>query len=408
LRATEDGAVQEFDLILDQARLPDRSLASIALYDGRITAIASDPTLLGPATSRENLAGALVIPGLVDGHIHLDKGFIGDRWKPHRPCTAGFDVRERVALEKELLTTAAPMAQRAAALIALAAAHGTTHMRSHVDIDAAIGLSHLETILAVREAHRHLMTIELVAFPQSGILASPGTAGLLDAAIAAGAGVVGGLDPASFDGSIDGHLDVVFGLAERRGVKVDIHLHDPGMLGIFELEQIAARTRALGLAGRVAVSHAYALGDVPLDTVRRTAAILADAGVAIMTNAPGARAFPPVLELRRAGVLVFSGNDNVRDAWWPYGDADMLARAMMVGYRSGFHTDDELEIAFELATTSAAAALGIADYGLRPGAAADFVVVAAEHVPEAVVARPPRRAVYKGGRPVARDGSLVT
>jgi cytosine deaminase len=303
--------VQEFDCIFDGARLPDRSLASIAVREGRIAAIAADPVALGGAAAREDLGGALVIPGLVDGHIHLDKGFIGDRWKPHRPCTAGFDVRERVAFEKELLAAAAPMETRAAALIALAAAQGTTHMRSHVDIDAAIGLSHLETILAVREAHRELMSIELVAFPQSGILASPGTAALLDAAIAAGAGVVGGLDPAGFDGSIDGHLDVVFGLAERRGAKVDIHLHDPGMLGIFELEQIAARTRALGLAGRVAVSHAYALGDVPLDTLRRTAARLAEAGVAIMTNAPGARAFPPVLELRRAGVLVFSGNDNL-------------------------------------------------------------------------------------------------
>jgi cytosine deaminase len=401
-------AVQDFDLILDQARLPDRSLASIALRDGRIAAIVPDPATLGPAASRENLAGALVIPGLVDGHIHLDKGFIGDRWKPHRPCTAGFDVRERVAFEKELLATAAPMETRAAALIALAAAHGTTHMRSHVDIDAGIGLRHLECILAVREAHRDLMTIDLVAFPQSGILASPGTAELLDAAIAAGAGVVGGLDPAGFDGSIDGHLDVVFGLAERHGAKIDIHLHDAGMLGIFELEQIASRTRALGLGGRVVVSHAYALGDVPLDTVRRTAAALAEAGVAIMTNAPGARAFPPVLALRQAGVLVFSGSDNVRDAWWPYGDADMLARAMMVGYRSGFNTDEELEIAFDLATASAARALGIADHGLRPGAAADFVVVAAEHVPEAVVTHPPRRAVYKGGRLVARDGSLVT
>jgi cytosine deaminase len=85
----------------------------------------------------------------------------------------------------------------------------------------------------------------------------------------------------------------------------------------------------------------------------------------------------------------------------------MLARAMMVGYRSGFNTDEELEIAFDLATASAARALGIADHGLRPGAAADFVVVAAEHVPEAVVTHPPRRAVYKGGRLVARDGSLV-
>src|SRR5690606_6857871 len=205
---------------------------------------------------------------------------------------------------------------------------------------------------------------------------------------------------------IEGRLDVVFGIADRRGVAVDIHLHDPGLLGVFQLEQIAARTAALGLQGRVAVSHAYCLGDVPLDAVRRTAEPLAGAGIAIMTNAPGYRPFPPIRVLRDAGVLVFSGNDNVRDAWWPYGEADMLQRAMLLGYCSGFFTDDELSLAFDIVTANGARALGITDYGLKPGAPADLVVMDAAHVQEAVVARPVRRAVYRNGRLVARDGAF--
>jgi cytosine deaminase len=395
-----------FDTVFAGATLPDGNRAALGVTAGRIAAIEDDEAMLAPARHRVDLAGALLLPGLIDGHIHLDKTFMGDRWQAHRPCTAGFDVRERVRLEKAQLAAAAPVARRAASLVEHAVARGTSYMRSHVDIDPTAGLANLEAVLAVRERYHDVVSIEIVAFPQSGIMACPGTAALLDAAVAAGADLVGGLDPDGFDHDPAGHLDVVFGIAERRGVGIDIHLHDGGPVGLAELADIARRTSALGLGGRVAVSHAYALGQVPEATARRTADLLAAAGVAIMTNAPGDRAFPPVALLRAAGVTVFTGSDNIRDAWWPYGDADMLERAMLIGYRCGFYTDDELAGALDLATGSAARALGLAAYGVRPGAPADFVAVAARHVPEAVVARPPGRAVYKAGRLVARDGAF--
>jgi cytosine deaminase len=104
---------------------------------------------------------------------------------------------------------------------------------------------------------------------------------------------------------------------------------------------------------------------------------------------------------------VFSGNDNIRDSWWPYGDGDMLNRAMTIGYRSGFNTDDELRSAFDLVTDAGAKALRLDDYGLRTGAKADFVTLNAAHIPEAVVSLPRGRAVYKEGRPVARDGKVI-
>jgi cytosine deaminase len=285
--------------------------------------------------------------------------------------------------------------------------HGTTRMRSHVMVDGSVGLNSLEAILRVRDEYRELIEIQLVAFPQSGILKSPGTPELLDEAIRLGADLVGGLDPASFDRDVEKHLDVVFGVAQKHGVDVDIHLHDPGMLGLFELEQIAARTRVLGMQGHVVVSHAYALGDLAADALKRIADVLATSGVAIMTNAPGARPFPPVALLRAAGVTVFSGNDNIRDSWWPYGDGDLLNRAMMVGYRSGFYVDEELRIAFDLVTDAGAKALRLAGYGLNVGARADLVTLDAEHVPEAVVAVPKGRSVYKDGRLVARDGRVL-
>jgi cytosine deaminase len=134
---------------------------------------------------------------------------------------------------------------------------------------------------------------------------------------------------------------------------------------------------------------------------------LAESGIAIMTNAPGRRPFPPVALLRDAGVTIFGGSDNIRDSWWPYGDGDMLGRANMIGYRSGFNTDDELKIAFDVVTAAGAKALRLEGYGLAPGDKADFVTLNAQHVPEAVVAIPRGRSVYKNGKLVARDGKLV-
>ena len=122
---------------------------------------------------------------------------------------------------------------------------GTGALRTHVDIDADVKLAGLEAVLRIAERYRDRIGIEVVAFPQSGILREAGAADLLAAALGAGADLVGGLDPAGIDGDVEGHLGIVFGLAERHGRGVDIHLHDPGPLGAFELRQIAARTRAM-------------------------------------------------------------------------------------------------------------------------------------------------------------------
>ncbi|MGV8833932.1 MAG: amidohydrolase family protein [Devosia sp.] len=397
----------QIDCIFANATLADGSVAHVAVADGLISAVVGTTDAVPQEAQIIDLAGKMLVPGFVEGHIHLDTSFYGDDWKPHLPCTDGFDVRERVAFQMHNIANAAPMLDRARSQLNLCIGHGSTAMRSHVMIDANVGLSHLEAIMAVREEYRHIIDIQLVAFPQSGILASPGTAELMDQAAVMGCEVVGGLDPATFDRDLEGHLDVVFGIAERRGVDVDIHMHDGGSLGVFELEQIAARTVALGMGGHVAVSHAYGLGDVAPDQQRRVAARLAEAGVAIMTNAPGAHNFPPVTILRQAGVTVFSGSDNIRDSWWPYGDGDMLRRANLIGYRSGFYEDWELASAFDLVTMAGAKALRLDGYGVTPGAKADFVTFEAQHTPEAVVAVPSERSVYKAGRLVARGGKLM-
>ena len=392
--------------VFTNARLAEGVLRDIHVESGRISAIEAAGSVT-PSAEVIDIGGELLVPGFVEGHIHLDTSFYGDKWMPHRPCTNGFDVQERVTFQAENMAAAAPMDKRARDQLDLCIANGTLSMRSHVMVDGSVGLKSLETVLAVREDYRDLIDLQLVAFPQSGILRSPGTPALLDKAIGLGADLVGGLDPASFDRDVTGHLDVVFGVAEKHGVDIDIHLHDAGSMGAFTIEEICARTVALGMQGHVAISHAYGLGDLGADAARKIAATIAKSGVSIMTNAPGNHNFPPVALLRREGVTVFSGSDNIRDSWWPYGDGDMLHRAEIIGYRSGFYTDEDLKAAFDIVTSESAKALQIESYGIEVGARADFVTLAAANIPEAVVAFPGNRRVFKGGRLVAQGGKRV-
>jgi cytosine/creatinine deaminase len=392
--------------VFANALVADGSLMDIVVVDGKITAI---ETATGGAGNGEtvDLDGALLVPAFVEGHIHLDTSFYGDKWVPYKPCTDGFDVHERVVFQAENMASAAPMDVRARNQLDLCISNGSLQMRSHVMVDGSVGLKSLETILKVREDYRGLIDIQLVAFPQSGILKSPGTPELLDEAIGLGADLVGGLDPLSFDRDVKGHLDVVFGVAEKRGVDVDIHLHDGGPLGAMTIEEICARTVALGMQGHVAVSHAYGIGDLPRDAAHKLAARLARSGVSIMTNAPGHHNFPPVALLCAEGVTVFSGSDNIRDSWWPFGDGDMLRRAEIISYRSGFFTDAELAMAFDVVTSGGARALRLDGYGVEVGAKADFVALRAAHLPEAVVGVPKPRSVYKKGRLVAENGVVI-
>lgn len=392
-------------MLLKNAILPDGTPADIHLAGGRIAAIGAPGTVPAGAEAIRDLGGALVAPAFIDGHIHLDKTQMGTTLIPHVP---GGSVRQRIAAER-VARRCVPLSveERAGALIRQLLANGTTRVRSHVDIDSDIKLEHLEALLKVREAFAALIDIEIVAFPQSGVVSEPGAAGLLDAALAAGADLVGGLDPAGIDGDVKGQLDVVFGLAEKHGKGIDIHLHDGGEIGGEELRDISARTIAAGLQGRVVVSHAFALGGLSPESFGKTADALAAAGIAIMTSSPPPVPVPPVAALRQHGVTVFAASDNIRDSWSPFGNGDMLDRVAIIAMRQEFFTNADLRLAFDLATTAPAKVLRVDDYGLRAGAAADLVVIAAPTVEEAVINCSPRRLVLRRGRIIAENGVLL-
>lgn len=373
----------------------------LAISGGRIMAIG--PDLPGNAGEVIDARGCLVMPGLVDAHAHIDKTLWGTPWHSHQ---AGPTLIDKIENERRVLKELGLSAEiQSARLVRHMIARGTTHVRTHVDIGPDIGLAHFHGIMAMRAAHADWIDIEVVAFPQTGVMIKPGTLDLLERAVVEGAEVVGGLDPIGVDRDPKGQLDGIFGIADRRGCDIDIHLHDRGDLGAVTIDMVVERSRALGMKGKVALSHAFCLGQVEPARLDGLIDDLIDQDIAIMTHAPsGPTQFPPIRLLHDRGVRLFSGSDGVRDTWGPLNTGDMLERAFLLAYRSGFRDDPSIEVALRMATHGGAQVMGAKDYGVAVGDIADLVLVGAETAAEAVATHPVRRLVLKRGKIVARDG----
>ena len=341
--------------------------------------------------------GLLALPGMIDGHVHLDKTLTGCRGSHTRPNPAapaasppnancGHASRLPPSGPRTWCARPSPPAPPPSAVMPTSA--------------PTSGVRHVEALLEVKAAFAHAADFQIVAFPQYGVLAAPGTFELMDEALAMGADLVGGIDPIVQDGDLDGQLDLLFGLAEKHGVGIDPHIHEPDESGVREIEALAERARVAGLQGRVTVSHGFCLGACPDDVFERLAGAMAEAGMSLVTNAAGANPLPPVKKLRARGVEVFIGNDDVRDTWSPYSDGDLLVRAMLLSWRSGYRADADLGVAFDCATAAARRVFGHDDRGIAVGAPADLFTVHAETLGEAgrpapapgagVQGRPPR------------------
>ena len=387
------------DLLVTDIRPFGGPETNLLVRDGRIVAVGGLPE--APDLPRLAGEGRLLLPGLVESHTHLDKSLLGLPWYRNE---VGPSLIDKIENERQMRRTL-PIdpRQQSERQATLAVSHGVTHIRSHVDVDTEVGVAGIEGVLATRSALAEVVGIDLVAFPQSGLLIRPGTLALMEDALRLGAETVGGLDPCAIDRDPKGHLDAVFDLAERFGRGVDIHLHEPGEMGAFSMELIIERARALGMRGNVMISHAFCLGMPDPAIVDPLIAALAEAGIVICTTAPPSRPVPALKRLMAAGVTVCAGSDGIRDTWGPYGNSDMLERAMFVGLRNNLRRDDELEMALATCTTEGAKALGLRDYGLEVGCRADFVLMPAETVAEAVAQRPGNRLVVRRGRVVSGD-----
>lgn len=384
------------------------------LVDGRIFEIRPHNPDASPTSTVIPGRGRLLLPAFTDAHVHLDSNRLG---LPFRPHTGQPGIWNMVLNDRENARHAErSVDERANHALELAITRGATRIRSYAQIDADCGLERFEAVLKAREANAGRCSVQIIAFPQAGFLRESGAAELVEQALQAGADVVGGIDPCMLDRDPVRHLDILFGLAEKYQVPIDVHLHEPGELGVWSTDLILERARALGMRGKVCLSHGYGLGGVSEATTGRLIEGFAELDVAMTTVAPSLSSMLPLERLTDAGVRVGLGQDGQRDYWSPYGNADMLDRTWQLAFTNNYRADELIEACVAVATVGGAAVIdpavprltSMSDRpGLTVGDPADFLLLAGETVTSAVMDRSTDRTVVHQGRVVADGLSLV-
>lgn len=384
----------------------------LVIEDGRFAAVTAADSAVGDEAAAVTGEGRIALPSFTDAHVHLDSTRIGLPFRPHTAedgkLWSMIDNDRQHWREAE-----ASVSERASHTLGSAIINGMTRARSYAQIDADCGLERLEGVLSAKETHEARADVEVVAFPQAGLLLEPGVPALIEQALGQGAELMGGIDPCGLDADPRQHLDIVFDIAERHGVGVDIHLHEPGELGLFSARQIIERVRALDYQGRVTIAHAFFLSQ--LGDYQRAEILeeIAELDIALTTAAPGGYGEMPMLEVLDRGIRMGLGQDGQRDYWSPYGNTDMLDRTWQLAFTNRrLRRDDQIEKALETATLGGARVIdGSLSFGAERGFAvgdpADCVLIPGETPTSCVMDRPGGRTVIHRGQVVADRGVLL-
>jgi cytosine/creatinine deaminase len=405
------------DLLIRNANLVDgRTGIDIAVQDGRIAEIA--PRIAGSAQETLDAGGQLLTAPFVDAHFHMDATLSYGLPRVNRSGT----LLEGIALWGELKPqlTHEAIVQRALAYCDWAVAKGLLAIRSHVDVCDPRLLA-VEALLEVKRRVAPYLDLQLVAFPQDGVLRSPGAFDHLQRALDLGVDVVGGIphfERTMADGAQS--VKLLCELAARRGLRVDLHCDETDDPLSRHIETLAAETMRLGLQGRVNGSHLTSMHSMDNYYVSKLIPLIAEARVSAVANPlinitiqgrhdtyPKRRGMTRVPELLAAGIPVAFGHDCVMDPWYSLGSADMLEVAHMGLHVAQMTSQDAMQACFRAVTETPAAILGLEGYGIAPGCHADMVLLQARDPVEAIRLRASRLAVIRRGRIVARSPALI-
>lgn len=401
------------DLCIRNARLRDGSVNDIAIAGAEIVAI--DPQLPTRATRELDAGGALVLPGLVDPHLHLDKALTSQALPARERGT--FQESIDLTLDARRRYSRDDLIERGTRVLSLAITHGTTALRAFADVGTVGGLLPAQAVLELRTRFRPLLDIQVVAFPQEGLLRDPGAAKLLVEAMKMGCDVVGAFPwfELSDRHAVD-HLRQVFDIARRFDADVHAFVDDePVAPHIRNLEQLALATLDAGWQGRVTASHACGLASYDDHSADRLIRLVREAGISICANAhislvskceharePIPRGITRVRELIEQGVNVTCGQDDVADPYYPFGRADMLEVAGYLAHTAHLYRPEQAAMVIDAITINAARAMRLARYGLQRGATADLVIFEeGRTATDLLRLQPARRWVVKSGRVVA-------
>ena len=397
----------DLDLLIKDARtrFSQTDLLDIGIKSDRILSI-------GKVSSEKakciiNADGKLVTESFINGHLHLCKVYtmtkVGeDALSSYTSGTMGgaMTAIEQASRVKEHYDERW-IIKNVRRAIELAIKFGNTHMRAFADTDTKAKLEGVRALLRAREEFKEQVEIQVVAFPQDGIIRDPGAENYVRQAIELGADVVGGIPWIEYTNEdAQRHIDLMFAIAKDYDKDISMLMDDAGDPGLRTLEMLAVKTIQEGWEGRVTAQHARAMALYPEPYYRKVEALLKKARIAVVSDPHTGPLYARVRSLYDAGVGIALGQDDIADAYYPFGRNNMLEVAFLAAHLMWMTTLDDMEILYDLITTRAAEALGIREFELKEGNKANLVVLNAESVWEAIWSHESPLYVIKDGRDI--------
>ncbi len=403
------------DLVVRRARIPrtDRVL-DVGVSDGRISMMSEHIKEQG--REEVDADGRLLAPGFVNIHCHLDKCLTGAWAKIWEGATAGSPQAIPSATEVKERFTEADIVDRATRALTTSALAGTTAVRAFADVDTIGGLLAVKSLLKVKEKFRDVMNVQVVAFPQEGIIRDEGTEELLEKGVELGADVVGGIPWYEGDkGRAEKHTDIVFGIAKKYDKDIHALIDDNSDPGSRNIEYFLSKAVREGHRGRVAASHCRGGLDSPDEGyAKRIVGLAGEAQATVVENShvslfmygredphPVRRGVTRVRDFLAAGVNVAVGQDDIDDPYYPFGRGDMLELAFVVCHAAHLGSPAEMGSAFDMVTCNPAKGMRLSGYGIEKGSWADMALLDCRSIHEALRLQPDRLAVWRRGRLVA-------
>lgn len=383
----------------------------LAMQDGKY--VQKDAAFLHAGFNEIDASGKLCVPAFVDPHIHLDKVLINESVRVNETGTLTEAIE--IIWERKKHYTVDDIVDRAGRVIMSAVSNGVTHIRTHVDVDNIGGLLPVQGLVETRKKYADIVDLQIVAFPQEGILQNEGATDLMEKAMELGADVVGGMpfNEKSLDDSAK-HIEFAFNLAREFDADIDMHVDETDDPAAKTLEILARQTIANDWQGRVTAGHTCALAGYTTEYADEVIRLVKEAKVHMITNPatnlmlqgrldeqPKRRGITRVKELMAEGINVSFGQDCVKDTFYPFGREDPLEIAFLTAHAAHLSQPDEINQVFDMPTHNAARVMRLKNYGTEPGCQADLVILDAANPAEAITKQADKNIVIKRGNIIA-------
>ena len=393
------------DILIKNAllRKSNGETTDIAIAEGKITEIRKG--ISDKAAEVIDAGGNLVTESFINGHLHLDKVYtlekVGmaalDSYKAGSMGGAMTAIEQAAKVKDQY--DEKWIIDNVRTALDLAVKFGNTHIRAFADTDTRAKLEGVKAVIKARDEYKDRVDVQVVAFPQDGIAKDPGAEDYIREALELGADVVGGIPWIEYtEEDMQDHIDKMFALAVEYDKDVSMLIDDAGDPGLRTLEMLVKKTLKEGWEGRVTMQHARAMAMYPEPYYRKIEFLLKKARIGLVSDPQTGPLHARVRDLYDAGISVALGQDDISDAYYPFGRNNMLEVAFLAAHLMWMTTFEEIDILYDLITTNAAKALGIENFELAVGNPANIVVLGVASTVKALWSHEAPVAVIKAGK----------